>query len=46
MISQGTARSNISFVVQDHQAERAVRALHAAFFEATVESTTNLVTVG
>jgi aspartate kinase len=34
MISQGASKNNVAFVVDDADAERAVRALHARFFPA------------
>jgi aspartokinase len=34
MISQGASRNNVAFVVDDADAEKAVRALHERFFPA------------
>ncbi|KAL6011755.1 GTP:AMP phosphotransferase ak3, mitochondrial [Asimina triloba] len=33
MISQGASKVNMSLIVNDHEAERCVRALHSTFFE-------------
>ena len=37
MISQGSARTNLSLVIDEREVPAAVRALHAAFFEAEGE---------
>ncbi|XP_074295724.1 aspartokinase 1, chloroplastic-like isoform X1 [Silene latifolia] len=36
MISQGASKVNISLIVNDHEAEKCVKALHCAFFESDV----------
>ena len=38
MVSQGSARTNFSLVIDERDVQAAVRALHAAFFEAPVEA--------
>ena len=38
MVSQGSARTNFSLVIDERDVPAAVRALHAAFFEAGVEA--------
>jgi len=40
MISQGASKVNISFIVEDHEAETVIKALHEDFFEKNYEEET------